>query len=167
MKRINPMNVIDSSKINPFHVLFIFWLFMVITFDGYDVVIYGAVVPSLIEEWGISGVTAGAIGSYTVIGTAVGAIVFGMLADKMGRKKIILLTTFLFSFFTMISGFANDPVLFTIFRVIAGVGLGGVMPNVISIATEIRFQAYPYSDCFLYLLWLFCWCYGGRLQEEL
>ena len=136
MKGINPMNVIDSSKINPFHVLFIFWLFMVITFDGYDVVIYGAVVPSLIEEWGISGVTAGAIGSYTVIGTAVGAIVFGMLADKMGRKKIILLTTFLFSFFTMISGFANDPVLFTIFRVIAGVGLGGVMPNVISIATE-------------------------------
>lgn len=136
MKRINPMNVIDSSKINSFHVLFIFWLFMVIAFDGYDVVIYGAVVPSLIEEWGISGVTAGAIGSYTVIGTAVGAIVFGMLADKMGRKKIILLTTFLFSFFTMISGFANDPVLFTIFRVIAGVGLGGVMPNVISIATE-------------------------------
>lgn len=136
MKLINPMKVIDGSRMNSFHILLIFWLFMVITFDGYDVVIYGAVVPSLIKEWEISGVTAGAIGSYTVIGTAVGAIVFGMLADKMGRKKIILLTTFLFSFFTFLSGFANGPVLFTVFRIIAGIGLGGVMPNVISIATE-------------------------------
>jgi AAHS family benzoate transporter-like MFS transporter len=136
MRLINPMNVIDGSKINSFHVLLMFMLFLVITFDGYDVVIYGAVVPSLIEEWGISGVTAGAIGSYTVIGTAIGAMMFGMLADKMGRKKIILLTTFLFSFFTFLSGFANGPVLFTIFRIIAGIGLGGVMPNVISLATE-------------------------------
>ncbi len=136
MQKINPMNVIDGSRIHSFHVLLVFWLFLVIAFDGYDVVIYGAVVPSLIKEWGISGVTAGAIGSYTVIGTAIGAILFGILSDKLGRKKIILFTTFIFSFFTLLSGFANGPVLFTIFRVIAGIGLGGVMPNVIALATE-------------------------------
>ncbi|MCU4757079.1 MULTISPECIES: aromatic acid/H+ symport family MFS transporter [unclassified Bacillus (in: firmicutes)] len=136
MKSINPMNVIDESRIHSMHLWLIFWLFIVIAFDGYDVVIYGAAVPSLIKEWGISDVTAGAIGSYTVIGTAVGAIFFGLLADKIGRKNIILLTTIIFSLFTFLSGFANDPVTFTIFRVIAGIGLGGVMPNVIAIATE-------------------------------
>ncbi|MFE4428909.1 MFS transporter [Peribacillus butanolivorans] len=136
MKLINPMKVIDGSRIHSFHILLVFWLFLVILFDGYDVVIYGAVVPSLIKEWGISDVTAGAIGSYTVMGTAAGAIVFGLLADKLGRKKIILLTIFLFSFFTLLSGFANGPTMFIIFRVIAGVGLRGVMPNVIALTTE-------------------------------
>ncbi|MDI7741522.1 aromatic acid/H+ symport family MFS transporter [Lysinibacillus fusiformis] len=136
MKVINPMNVIDSSKISSFHVWLIIWLFIIISFDGYDVVIYGATVPSLINEWGISDVTAGAIGSYSVIGTAIGAIVFGMFADKIGRKKIIIVTTFLFSFFTMLSGFASSPVIFAVFRIIAGIGLGGVMPNVIALATE-------------------------------
>lgn len=136
MKSINPMNVIDESRIHSMHIWLIFWLFIVIAFDGYDAVIYGATVPSLIKEWGISDVTAGAIGSYTAIGTAIGAAFFGLLADKIGRKNIILLTTILFSLFTCLSGFANGPVMFAIFRVIAGVGLGGVMPNVIAIATE-------------------------------
>lgn len=136
MKLINPKTVIDGSRIHSFHIWLVFWLFLVIMFDGYDVVIYGAVVPSLIKDWGISDVTAGAIGSYTVIGTAVGAIVFGLLSDKLGRKKIILLTIFLFSFFTMISGFATGPTMFIVFRVLAGIGLGGVMPNVIALTTE-------------------------------
>ncbi|ASS93791.1 hypothetical protein BS1321_07285 [Peribacillus simplex NBRC 15720 = DSM 1321] len=58
MKLINPMKVIDGSRIHSFHIWLVFWLFLVILFDGYDVVIYGAVVPSLIKEWGISDVTA-------------------------------------------------------------------------------------------------------------
>jgi MFS transporter, AAHS family, benzoate transport protein len=137
VKRIHPVDVIDSSPIRSFHIWLMVWLFLVITFDGYDVVIYGASVPLLIQEWGISDVTAGAIGSYTAIGTAIGAVLFGMLADRMGRKKIILLTTFLFAFFTFLAGFAPNPTLFTISRIIAGIGLGGVMPNVIALATEM------------------------------
>jgi AAHS family benzoate transporter-like MFS transporter len=136
MQKINPMKVIDNSRMHRFHIWLIGWLFLVILFDGYDVVIYGASVPLLIQEWGISDVTAGAIGSYTVLGTAVGAVIFGILSDKMGRKNVILFTTFIFSFFTMLSGFANGPTLFIICRIIAGIGLGGVMPNVIALTTE-------------------------------
>ncbi len=136
MRKINPMNVIDDSRVHSFHIWLIVWLFIIIAFDGYDVVIYGAAVPLLIEEWGISDVTAGAIGSYTVLGTAIGAVLFGLLADKIGRKKVIIFTTFLFSFFTMLSGFANGPTLFIVCRIIAGIGLGGVMPNVIALTTE-------------------------------
>lgn len=136
MQKINPMKVIDNSRMQSFHIWLIAWLFLIILFDGYDIVIYGASVPLLIQEWGISDVTAGAIGSYTVLGTAIGAVIFGILSDKMGRKNVILFTTFIFSLFTMLSGFANGPMMFIIFRIIAGFGLGGVMPNVIALTTE-------------------------------
>ncbi|SFJ76693.1 MFS transporter, AAHS family, benzoate transport protein [Halobacillus dabanensis] len=136
MKAIHAGKIIDNSRFSSFHFSIIFWCFFIILMDGYDVVIYGSVVPSLIEEWNISSVTAGAIGSYTAAGTAVGAVFFGLLADKLGRKNVILLCTVLFSLFTALSAFSAGPTIFTVFRVIAGLGLGGVMPNVIALSTE-------------------------------
>lgn len=127
---------IDKSRFRFFHFSLIFWCFFIILMDGYDVVIYGSVVPALIDEWSISTVTAGAIGSYTAAGTALGAVIFGLLADKIGRKKVIMICTIMFSLFTALSTFAGGPVIFTIMRVIAGLGLGGVMPNVIALSTE-------------------------------
>lgn len=136
MSVVHINETIDKSRFHSFHLSIIFWCFFIILMDGYDVVIYGSVVPSLMEEWGISTVTAGAIGSYTAAGTAIGAVVFGLLADKIGRKKVIIICTVMFSLFTALSPFAGGPVLFTILRVIAGLGLGGVMPNVIALSTE-------------------------------
>ncbi|MFC5589399.1 MFS transporter [Sporosarcina soli] len=136
MKFINPMQTIDNSRVHSFHIALVAWLFFIIMSDGYDVVIYGAVVPALIEEWGMSDVLAGAIGSYTIAGTVIGAITFGLLADKIGRKKVIIICIVFFSFFTFLSGFASGAVMFTICRIIAGLGLGGVMPNVMALMTE-------------------------------
>ena len=136
MSVVHINEMIDRSRFSAFHLSIIFWCLFIILMDGYDVVIYGSVVPSLIEEWGISTVTAGAIGSYSAAGTAVGAIIFGLLADKIGRKKVIIICTVMFSLFTALSPFAGGPVLFAILRVIAGLGLGGVMPNVIALSTE-------------------------------
>lgn len=136
MNIVQAGQTIDNSRFGSFHFSLIFWCFFIILMDGYDVVIYGSVVPSLMEEWGISPVTAGAIGSYTAAGTAIGAVVFGLSADKLGRKRVIIVCTVIFSLFTALSAFAAGPVMFTIFRVIAGLGLGGVMPNVIALSTE-------------------------------
>jgi MFS transporter, AAHS family, benzoate transport protein len=136
MNVVQAGQTIDNSRFGSFHFSIIFWCFFIILMDGYDVVIYGSVVPSLMEEWGISPVTAGAIGSYTAAGTAIGAVVFGLLADRLGRKRVIIVCTVIFSLFTALSAFAAGPVMFTIFRVIAGLGLGGVMPNVIALSTE-------------------------------
>ncbi|WP_455675397.1 MFS transporter, partial [Pradoshia sp.] len=105
-------------------------------FDGYDVVIYGATIPLLKAEWGISDMMAGSISSYTTMGTAIGAVIFGLFSDRFGRRRLIIFTTFLFSFFTLLSGFAPTPLLFIICRVIAGLGFGGVMPNVAALISE-------------------------------
>ncbi|WJE54497.1 aromatic acid/H+ symport family MFS transporter [Bacillus cereus] len=136
MNAINVTQIIDRSRFSSFHISLVFWCFLIILIDGYDAVIYGSVVPTLIEEWAMTPVTTGTIGSYTAAGTALGAISFGFLADKVGRKKVILFCTALFSLFTALAGFAEGPVAFTVLRIIAGLGLGGVMPNVISLTTE-------------------------------
>ena len=70
-----------------------------------------------------------------------GAIIFGSLSDKLesygfSRKKLIILCICLFSGFTLLCGYANNPQSFAIFRFLAGLGLGGVMPNVIALMTE-------------------------------
>nr|WP_306077284.1 aromatic acid/H+ symport family MFS transporter [Neobacillus sp. 179.-C4.2 HS]MDP5197520.1 aromatic acid/H+ symport family MFS transporter [Neobacillus sp. 179.-C4.2 HS] len=105
-------------------------------FDMFDLVIYGSVIPILMKEWSISPVQAGAIGSYGFFGMMLGAIFFGVLADKFGRKNILILSVVLFSIFTFLCAFAPGPTPFSIFRFIAGVGIGGVLPNVIALLTD-------------------------------
>lgn len=133
---MNIISFFEQSKLKPFHILLVLWLFMILMFEGYDVVIYGATIPFLKESWGISDMVAGSIGSYTTIGTAIGAVLFGLYSDRFGRKRIIILTTLLFSIFTMLSGFAPNAIMFTVYRVIAGFGFGGVMPNIASLISE-------------------------------
>lgn len=136
MNTVNPIEIVNKSKLKGFHYILILCLFFIMMFDGYDVVIYGATIPLLKAEWGISNIVAGSISSYTTIGTAVGAVLFGLYADRFGKKRIIIFTTFLFSFFTLLSGFATSPVFFIICRIIAGLGFGGVMPNVAALISE-------------------------------
>jgi MFS transporter, AAHS family, benzoate transport protein len=136
MKTINSTEVIANSKFNRFHLGLLLWSFVIILFDGYDLVVYGTVVPSLIEEWNLSSVEAGAIGTYGLFGMMFGAIFFGTLADRIGRKNVIAITLVLFSLFTFLCGFAETPTTFSTFRFLAGLGLGGIMPNVIALLTD-------------------------------
>lgn len=136
MRVLNASQMVDRSRFNAFHVALIVWGFIIIMFDGYDIVIYGSVVPVLMKEWSLSSVATGAIGSYATLGTAIGAFAFGYLADKIGRKKVILICVVLFSICIPLAGLMVDPVLFAICRIIAGFGLGGVMPNIIALTTE-------------------------------
>ena len=132
---INPEKVIGASKFNRFHWSLLFWGFLIILFDGYDLVVYGTVLPVLMEEWNLTTVEAGTIGSYGMFGMVFGAIMFGMLSDRIGRKSVMMITLFLFSFFTLMCGFADSPTMFSTYRFLAGLGLGGIMPNVIALLT--------------------------------
>ncbi|SFH32191.1 MFS transporter [Modicisalibacter xianhensis] len=136
MRTIDVNDVVDNARFTPFHWNVLFWCTLVIIFDGYDLVIYGVVLPLLMEQWQLSPMVAGLLGSSALFGMMFGAMSFGTLSDKWGRKKTILLCVVLFSVTTVINGFATTPWQFGILRFIAGLGIGGVMPNVVALMTE-------------------------------
>lgn len=136
MQTINSAEIIANSKFNRFHLGLLIWSFFIILFDGYDLVVYGTVLPVLIEKWNLTSVEAGAIGTYGLFGMMFGAILFGTLADRIGRKNVIAITFLFFSLFTLLCGFAETPTMFSTFRFLAGLGLGGIMPNVIALLTD-------------------------------
>jgi MFS transporter, AAHS family, benzoate transport protein len=107
-----------------------------IAFDGYDLVVYGTTVPSLLAEWQIGPAEAGRIGSYALIGMLIGALVIGTLADSIGRRRTMIACVTWFSVFTALCAFAPSPEMFGALRLIAGIGLGGLMPTAAALVVE-------------------------------
>lgn len=136
MRKINAAEVMAGSKFSRFHLMVFLWCVYAIGFDGFDIAMYGVGLPLMMEDFNLTSVEAGAVGSYTLIGMMVGAFVFGPLADMIGRKKVLAICMFLFSVFTFLAGLAPTITIFTVMRFIAALGMGGVMPNVISLMTE-------------------------------
>lgn len=88
MRKVNAKSIIDNSKMNKFLVtVFVLCLFAVI-FDGYDMNVYGTTLSSLMKELSLNATQTGILASTAQAGMIIGAIVFGMLADKIGRKKV-------------------------------------------------------------------------------
>ena len=129
-------SVVDKAKFTSFHFNVVAWCLLIILFDGYDLAINGVVLPLLMQEWGLSAVQAGMLASTALAGMMFGAIFFGSLADKIGRKKVIMICIVLFSGLTFAGGFASNPTEFAILRFFAGLGIGGVMPNLVALTSE-------------------------------
>ena len=83
-------SIIDNAPFNRFHGLIVSLCALLLIFDGYDLFIYGVVLPSIMREWGLTPLQAGALGSYALFGMMFGALIFGTLADRFGRKKGIV-----------------------------------------------------------------------------
>ncbi|MFJ6651053.1 MFS transporter [Streptomyces sp. NPDC091290] len=107
-------------------------------FDGYDLIVYGATVPALIkyEPWGLTPTEAGAIGSYALVGMLIGALVAGVVTDAVGRRKVLLISVAWFSLSMAVCAMAPSAELFGLFRLLGGLGLGGVMPTAIALTAE-------------------------------
>lgn len=136
MRKVDIHSVIDDARFTRFHWLIMGLCALLLIFDGYDLFIYGVVLPVIMDEWGLTPLEAGALGSYALFGMMFGALVFGTLADYIGRKKGIIICFMLFSVATVLNGFASTPTEFGIFRFLAGLGCGGLMPNVVALMNE-------------------------------
>ncbi|BEU98691.1 MFS transporter (plasmid) [Acidovorax sp. DW039] len=131
---INP--IIDNARFTRFHWMVVALCALLLIFDGYDLFIYGVVLPALMTEWSLTPVQAGALGSYALFGMMFGAFIFGPMADRIGRKKGIAICFVMFSLATFLNGFATSPTEFGFFRFIAGLGCGGLMPNAVALMNE-------------------------------
>ncbi|WNW10604.1 MFS transporter [Pseudomonas sp. DTU_2021_1001937_2_SI_NGA_ILE_001] len=136
MRTIDVHAIIDNARFGRFHWMVMSWCALLLIFDGYDLFIYGVVLPVIMKEWSLTPLQAGALGSYALFGMMFGALVFGSLADRIGRKKGIAICFALFSGATIVNGFASSPTEFGICRFIAGLGCGGLMPNAVALMNE-------------------------------
>ncbi|MGA4475450.1 MFS transporter [Ectopseudomonas chengduensis] len=136
MRQIDVHPVIDNARFSRFHWMVMALCALLLIFDGYDLFIFGVVLPSIMQEWNLTPLEAGALGSYALFGMMFGALGFGTLADRIGRKKGIAICFVLFSTATILNGFATSPTEFGIFRFIAGLGCGGLMPNAVALMNE-------------------------------
>ena len=105
-------------------------------FDAMDVGILSFVIAALSVDWGLNSTEMGWIGSVNSIGMAVGALLFGVLADKVGRKKIFMWTLILFSVASGVSAFTTTLAAFLALRFLIGMGLGGELPVASTLVSE-------------------------------
>ena len=136
MRQIDVHKLADDARFNGFHGLVLFWCALIIIFDGYDLAVVGIALPSIMKDRRVDPTRAGFMVSSALFGMVFGAIFLGTLADRIGRRKAIAICIALFSIFTAAAGLTRDPVTFSIVRFLAGLGIGGVMPNVVAHMTE-------------------------------
>ncbi|MCY1159127.1 MAG: transporter [Citricoccus sp.] len=113
------------------------WLLVV--FDGYDLIVFGTVQTSLVNDtdWGLTDAGLGVVGSMAFVGMMIGALFAGRLADALGRRRTILACAITFSVFTILCAFAPSAWVFGAFRLVAGIGLGGLVPSANAMVAEL------------------------------
>lgn len=136
MRQINLQALSDDARLGKLHGVVLFWCALIIVFDGYDLAVAGIALPAIMKEMGVNPAQAGFMVSSALFGMMFGNIVFGTVAERIGRRRAIAACLTLFSVFTAAAGLAPTPVLFGVARFLAGIGIGGVMPNVIAHMTE-------------------------------
>ncbi|MFJ8751937.1 MFS transporter [Streptomyces sp. NPDC102441] len=127
-----------ASRGSRMAVLVIALCWLVVFFDGLDMFIYGSVLPHMLEQraLGLEPGTAGDLGSYATFGMLIGALSSGTLTDLIGRKKMIMACTALFSLASALCAAAPTVAVFGLGRTLAGLGLGGLLPTAITMVSD-------------------------------
>lgn len=105
-------------------------------FDAMDVGILSFVIAAIAVEWNLAPASIGWVGSINSLGMMVGAIGFGLLADRIGRKRVFMLTLVLFSVASGLSALTTTLLAFLILRFFVGAGLGGELPVASTLVSE-------------------------------
>ena len=115
------------SKIGPntWKIAFVF-AFLALLVDGADLMLLSYSLNSLIAEFGLTSVEAGMLGSFTLLGMAIGGIFGGWACDRFGRVRVVVISILLFSILTCGLGFTRSYVEFATLRFFASLGLGSL-----------------------------------------
>ncbi len=133
--RINITELIDNSRIGGFQIGVYVLCGLCLLMDGFDVQSWGYVAPSVFAEWQIPS-AAGRVASSGLLGLLVGLLAFSMLADKIGRRPVLIGTTLYFGVLTLLTAQVESLPQLLAVRFLAGLGLGATMPNAVALVSE-------------------------------
>ncbi|MEY8570196.1 MULTISPECIES: MFS transporter [Brevibacterium] len=136
MSASTPLTTTDDSKARGYRRTALFAAAVGYGLDGFDLLILSFALSGIIASFGLSDIEAGSLSTITLLGAVVGGIVFGALADRHGRVRVLTWTVLIFAVFTGLSALAQGYWDLAAYRFIAGIGIGGEFGIGMALAAE-------------------------------
>src|SRR5665213_803504 len=128
--------LLDERGLTSFQITLLIWSFFLVLIDGYDIAAIAFAAPHLVKAWGASPKDLGPVFSASLVGILFGSGLFGWMGDRYGRKAALVWSNLLFGVFTLAAAYATSLDQMFWLRLLAGLGIGGVIPNVVAINAE-------------------------------
>jgi len=133
---IQVSRLLDERGLSPFQIRVLIWSILIALIDGYDIGAIAFAAPHLVASWGIPRSALGPVLSASNIGVLFGSQILGWVGDRYGRKTALIASNLLFGILTFAAAHSTDLTQLFWLRLFAGIGIGGVIPNVVAINAE-------------------------------
>src|SRR5436190_11580649 len=133
---VNIQTFLNAHRFSSFQWVVFGLCFVIVVMDGFDTAAIGFIAPSLVQEWGVTRPELGPVLSAALFGLAAGALSSGPLADRVGRKAVLMGSVLIMGAACLMSAFAGSLDQLVVWRFITGVGLGAAMPNAVTLMSE-------------------------------
>lgn len=133
---INVSDIINQSRLGSLQILVVVICFIIVAIDGFDTAAIGFLAPAIRAEWQLSPTALAPLFGAGLFGLMAGAFLFGPLSDKFGRKTILLFCVIFFGLTCLMSAFSTSLWELIVLRFLTGLGLGGAMPNSVTMTSE-------------------------------
>jgi MFS transporter, AAHS family, 4-hydroxybenzoate transporter len=157
---VDIQDFINSRKLSGFQTTVLVLCFRVVAVDGFDTAAVGYVAPALVAQWKVTRPQLAPLFGAGLFGLMAGAFIFGPIADKVGRKTVLIFATAAFAVASILSATATSIEGLMIWRFVTGIGLGGAMTSAITLTSEYCRA----RNCSLLVMIMFCgFTLGGAL----
>ncbi|WP_069336628.1 MFS transporter [Sphingobium yanoikuyae] len=129
-------SAIDAACFGPYQFRIAALCALIAGLDGFDTQAIAYVAPTIAEAWKLDKAAFGPIFGVGLLGLTIGAFLLSPVADRIGRKLVIILCTAIFGLFALLTAGATSMDQLLLYRLLTGIGLGGAMPNLIAITSE-------------------------------
>jgi AAHS family 4-hydroxybenzoate transporter-like MFS transporter len=133
---LDVQSFINAQPLSAYQWRIVLLCFLIVFLDGLDTAAMGFIAPALTQDWGIDRASLGPVMSAALIGMVFGALGSGPMADRFGRKGVLVTAVFLFGLFSLISAFSANLEQLLVLRFLTGLGLGAAMPNATTLLSE-------------------------------
>ena len=135
-QRLELQKLLNAAPVGARQWRVIICCFLVVMLDGFDTAAIGFIAPDIRSHWQLTAGDLAPLFGAGLLGLTAGALLCGPLSDRFGRKRVIEFCVALFGLFSLLSAFAPDLQMLVFLRFLTGLGLGGAMPNTITMTSE-------------------------------